>query len=464
MPIRTRTRIARHVTLHGATALSLPTSKIFQNFFPDEYSISVTFRPVQYTDIYLLALYDFANKLQFGLRLASGFLTFELAKSTDSAHRQWSLDFDVEISLNRWHSATFSLQAKQLTMYWDCQKVGVKSLPGRFSFAPDHSGTIHLGKPFHDYDRGQKNIEIDELYFIPDVQAAKQQCYNPSFSSKMNRRNIAGSGYYPGEHEIGGSGMSNDIDEVETEWSSWSPCSRTCGNGVRRRVMMCVNLDDSPPRKECLQALQTDEEKPCSLQDCPGHCSQPCLNGGFCTTQNKCRCKAGYHGATCDKVNCNVKCYNGGRCVGPDTCKCKTGYTGKQCQQPICSSSCQNGGSCVRPNVCKCQPGYLPPNCRAACLPACINGGKCVGLNTCLCSRGFKGKHCEKPYCSRPCLNGGNCYAPNACSCPYGWYGSRCEKARCLRKCQNGGKCVRPNMCICPRGAKGYYCQSKVKY
>ncbi|KAK3751843.1 hypothetical protein QZH41_009659 [Actinostola sp. cb2023] len=483
----TRTRTARHVTLQGITALSLPTAKVFQYYFPDEYSITITFRPVQYSDIYLLALYDSANNLQFGIRLTSGFLTFELTKTTKYMRRQFSLDFNVDIALNKWHSVTFSLQAKQMTMYWDCQKVGTKPLPGRFSFAPDPSGTIHLGKPFLSFDQGQKNIEIDELYFVPDVEAAKQQCVSTTFSSMVSQRNnIDASGSAPIERQEG-SGLSNyvdDKDQVETAWSQWSPCSTTCGNGVRRRVMMCVNLDDGPPDDECLQVLQTAEEKPCKLRDCPGqssksvaysakftgnntiygslrlgHCSKPCLNGGYCNSDSRCQCKAGYHGNACEKVSCNVKCLNGGRCVGPEFCQCAAGYTGKQCEKPICSSPCQNGGTCVRPNVCRCQAGYQQPNCRAACYPACINGGSCVGPNTCRCPRGFTGKLCQKAFCSQPCLNGGICYAPNQCSCSYGWYGPRCAKARCLRKCRNGGNCVRPNMCLCPRGMYGYYCQ-----
>lgn len=54
------------------------------------------------------------------------------------------------------------------------------------------------------------------------------------------------------------------------EWSQWSPCSTTCGPGIRRRVMMCVNLDEGPLDDECQQALQTSQEKQCNLRDCPG--------------------------------------------------------------------------------------------------------------------------------------------------------------------------------------------------
>lgn len=141
----------------------MPTSKVFKYFFPDEYSITVTFKPVQYSDIYLLALYNGADQLQFGIRLKSGYLTFELADNTPNRHQLYSLDFNVQISLNRWHSVTFSLRAKQVTMYWDCEKIGTESLSRRFSFAPDPSGRISLGQPFFRYDQGQKDVSSNEF-------------------------------------------------------------------------------------------------------------------------------------------------------------------------------------------------------------------------------------------------------------------------------------------------------------
>lgn len=150
----TRTRVPRQVTLQGPTALSMPTSNVFKYYFPDEYSISITFRPVQYSDIYLLALYDGTGQLQFGIRLKAGYLTFELAYK----HQQLSVDFNVQISLNRWHSVTFSLEVKHITMYWDCEKVGTEPLSGRYLFAPDPSGTISLGKAFFRFDQGKKDV------------------------------------------------------------------------------------------------------------------------------------------------------------------------------------------------------------------------------------------------------------------------------------------------------------------
>jgi len=144
------------VTLQGPTALSMPISNVFKYYFPDEYSISITFRPIHYSDIYLLALYDGRGQLQFGIRLKSGYLTFE----TSDNHQQHSVDFNVQISLNKWHSVTFSLQAKQITMYWDCEKVGTESLSRRHSFAPEPSGTISLGKAFFRFDYRQKDVSI----------------------------------------------------------------------------------------------------------------------------------------------------------------------------------------------------------------------------------------------------------------------------------------------------------------
>jgi len=61
-----------------------------------------------------------------------------------------------------------------------------------------------------------------------------------------------------------------NLFSVKAEWSQWSPCSATCGNGVRVRVTLCTNIDDKPLDDDCQQILQKSEEKHCYLRDCPG--------------------------------------------------------------------------------------------------------------------------------------------------------------------------------------------------
>ncbi|XP_032222941.1 uncharacterized protein LOC5521805 isoform X2 [Nematostella vectensis] len=470
-----RSGIPRHIRLRGDAPLTLRTPQVFQYYFPDHYSILITFRVQRHnSDLYLLALKDYeSSHIQFAIRLARNTITFELAKNMDyNIKHRWSYEFNVGVVPHTWHSATFSLRERQITFYWDCEKAGSKSLPGRFTFAPDPLGSISLGQPVKaragNSRHTSKNarhrvVEIRELFFIPDTRAARQHCQKMKFSTRKPSRGFMEGSGFDADLEGSGSNYVDDPEQIDMEWSSWSPCSQSCGRGLRRRVMMCVNLDDRPPSSQCLQALQTSEEKPCNLQECPAQCGLPCLNGGSCVSRNTCACKKGYTGERCEKVTCRTRCYNGGSCIGPETCKCSDGFTGPQCKSPVCKTNCLNGGVCIGPGRCHCPPGYLQPNCRAQCTPTCSNGGRCVGPNTCLCPPGYHGNHCQK-VCRRPCLNGGHCYAPDTCSCPYGWHGATCDRARCYPKCRHGGKCVKPNMCMCPRGLYGYYCQNGSRY
>ena len=58
-------------------------------------------------------------------------------------------------------------------------------------------------------------------------------------------------------------------------WTEWSKCSRSCGKGTRKRVMMCdlessYTDENGMPTDECLKALQNEEVKECFLTICPG--------------------------------------------------------------------------------------------------------------------------------------------------------------------------------------------------
>ena len=69
---------------------------------------------------------------------------------------------------------------------------------------------------------------------------------------------------------------------VEMSWTEWSKCSRSCGKGTRKRVMMCdlessYTDENGMPTDECLKALQNEEVKECFLTICPGMNMLECL-------------------------------------------------------------------------------------------------------------------------------------------------------------------------------------------
>ncbi|KAF0992867.1 hypothetical protein HZS_7941, partial [Henneguya salminicola] len=75
-----------------------------------------------------------------------------------------------------------------------------------------------------------------------------------------------------------------------------------------------------------------------------------CNRNGICKIlPNKiyCKCKEGYMGKYCEKMNCPNDCNGNGYCVNPTTCVCKSKYMGKLCEEYPCSENkvnlCENG-------------------------------------------------------------------------------------------------------------------------
>ncbi|XP_062612521.1 uncharacterized protein LOC134274281 isoform X2 [Saccostrea cucullata] len=253
-------------------------------------------------------------------------------------------------------------------------------------------------------------------------------------------------------------------------------CNRTdldaCKYGVCPREGRCENIAQFPGYRcsSCPRGYQGDGIK------CSAPCRMNCQNGGSCINGNKCSCKPGYGGVSCEKETCSVRCLNGGQCYNGNRCLCQKDYTGYYCQTPICNPPCQNNGMCARPGTCYCPFGYYGPTCertmcfrrcrylcqlnfkRSTCWTYCQNGGRCV-FNSCLCSRGWTGIHCQIPKCEIGCMNGGTCVGTNQCRCQAGYWGSYCQHALCWPRCRYGGQCIKPNECKCQPNYSGRYCQ-----
>ncbi|XP_036372790.1 protocadherin Fat 1a isoform X3 [Megalops cyprinoides] len=155
----------------------------------------------------------------------------------------------------------------------------------------------------------------------------------------------------------------------------------------------------------------------CALAPPEGCSSNPCTNGGTCSSLPNggyfCKCSASFMGTHCEigiSPCASNPCLYGGTCVprGDNfSCQCRGQYSGQRCQLgPYCRDNpCQNSGRCIDSldgPVCECEHGFQGERCHTdvdECVKnPCGNGGQCentYGSFRCNCSLGFSGQHCE---------------------------------------------------------------------
>ncbi|KAI0239137.1 hypothetical protein LSAT2_010115 [Lamellibrachia satsuma] len=215
--------------------------------------------------------------------------------------------------------------------------------------------------------------------------------------------------------------------------------------------------------------------------------SNPCMNGGTCVNGEICKCRSGYDGNYCEKVetsSCRSSpCHNGGQCQVETSgykCNCPIGTSGDNCEKDACASvTCQHGGTCIRQlsgTFCECRAGFAGQHCETdideCASNPCQNGRACVDETNrflCRCGSYYRGTTCEYERCaSDTCQNGGTCLSlveGTSCQCPGGFAGQHCETDadECAsRPCLNGGTCVDETnrfRCVCEGYFKGTTCQ-----
>ena len=67
-----------------------------------------------------------------------------------------------------------------------------------------------------------------------------------------------------------------------TDWTVWSCCSQTCGDGQMTRGRFCVNPRPANGGQDCVGAAE--EQQTCNIGNCPGNdcvCFFVCVDG-FC--------------------------------------------------------------------------------------------------------------------------------------------------------------------------------------
>ncbi|XP_066483571.1 SCO-spondin-like [Tiliqua scincoides] len=215
------------------------------------------------------------------------------------------------------------------------------------------------------------------------------------------------------------------------EWSTWSPCSATCGAGIALRHRPC---HESPSGVPC--AADTLEEiSQCNPQPCPADCRlsawsawSPCSSSCGGGTSERYRSLLSPLGEpclepllqrlTCNLQNCTPECpgsqvYN--TCANACPQSCADLHPESQCLQVECQPGCscplgqvlQDGG-CVPLEECRCSLGQGPAMPWAANLsqeeqaqehpPGSVIWHEC---NSCVCQRGVF--ICSQKDCDVPC-------------------------------------------------------------
>ncbi|RLU24290.1 hypothetical protein DMN91_002378 [Ooceraea biroi] len=172
----------------------------------------------------------------------------------------------------------------------------------------------------------------------------------------------------------------HDVDECKQQGGS---DGHHCNANTR-----CVNAIGSYTC-ECLPGYYRIDKFNCAEMDECANNSHKCDKHATCVNtagSYYCICNDGYvgDGYTCKPV-CNQTCQNGGECVAPERCSCRRGYIGNSCELDLdeCASDlhrCHQSSTCFNmPGwyYCRCKPGY-----RSA-LHDSTQGTQCVDIDEC---------------------------------------------------------------------------------
>ncbi|XP_078334060.1 properdin-like [Crassostrea virginica] len=162
--------------------------------------------------------------------------------------------------------------------------------------------------------------------------------------------------------------QANPVDGSWTEWGSWSPCSKSCGQGIRDRTRSCSQPAPSNGGQYCVGSAANQEK--CTLVQCPidgqwtywgswSSCSGTC-GTGYQTRVRSCTNPAPAHGGSvCSGLLSDYR-----HCSASVKCPVDGGWSDWMIWSP-CSVTCGEG---------------VKTRARTCGNPAPSNGGKsCVG-------------------------------------------------------------------------------------
>mmetsp|Transcript_102359 Transcript_102359/g.181744 ORF Transcript_102359/g.181744 Transcript_102359/m.181744 type:complete len:1274 (+) Transcript_102359:97-3918(+) len=204
---------------------------------------------------------------------------------------------------------------------------------------------------------------------------------------------------------------------VWESWSEWTSCSQSCGDGVSTRKRGCCSEEDEAGQQTC--GKQDIENRTCNMADCPVDCAWGCWSDWF-----SCSATCGLGNQTRTRVEQTRSSAGGKPCEGfsEDTASCKVAECPENCQWldwstwTNCSSLCGVGSVSRHRET----------------LPARNGGLNCEGNDT-------QTKDCDNlPECKKDCVWGEwTDWQPCSASC-----GSGFERKTRLRKSyeKGGGK------------------------
>ena len=160
------------------------------------------------------------------------------------------------------------------------------------------------------------------------------------------------------------------MDKNYSEWSDFSPCSVSCGNGTMKRTRNCsLPLPTNRDQHNCSFIGPSEEVKSCFLRECPldenysqwsvfNNCSKTC-GGGIKKRNRTCsNPESGLGGRICSSLGLTIEVKN----CNTQPCPIDGGYS-EWTEFSRCTVSCGNGTrhrtrSCSRP-----QPKYGGRDC-----------------------------------------------------------------------------------------------------
>ncbi|XP_061570036.1 SCO-spondin [Cololabis saira] len=279
---------------------------------------------------------------------------------------------------------------------------------------------------------------------------------------------------------------------VYEAWSSWSPCSVSCGRGQTTRTRSCRDAVGGPP---CAETTQTQG---CDLPSCPAgcllgqwsawsECSATC--GGGVSLRNKTVLREPEPGGAacpgpleqhtiCSTQSCLPECPSGQvytNCSGSCPYSCEDLWPHTQCLLGPCTPGCKcppgqvwYKGACVDPADCPCSSLSLPAEYQrwnattGGLTDVLLQPGTTVQhlCNTCVCRAGaFR---CSAEPCHVDCQwSGWSPWRPCSASCGSGQQSSarsvlqpsRYGGAPCDGPALRTTGCTAPD-CACPAGER----------
>ncbi|XP_052715476.1 A disintegrin and metalloproteinase with thrombospondin motifs adt-1-like isoform X1 [Crassostrea angulata] len=260
------------------------------------------------------------------------------------------------------------------------------------------------------------------------------------------------------------------VDGGFSEWAMWTPCSRTCGHGLKSRRRTCTNPVPTRNGRNCTGTYS--ENTVCSIAGCPvdgnwGHWSSWLDCSVTCGTGNQIR----------RRLCSNPRPENGGRqCQGSstDTLTCNLGSCpihgglSEWNMWSVCSVSC-GGGFKTRERACtNPSPLHGGSNCSdyftdsdiCNTFPCPVNGGFGNWGSWSVCSKSCEGGYkvrrrlCNSPtpeYGGKNCIgNGSQNLACNELPCPInGGFTEWSNWTDCSKSC-GGGLNIRNRSCTNP--------------